>query len=76
MRIVLDDEALEDLRGIHAWITKDSPRAADELVARIFDKIENLLVPELTFMGRPGLDRRTETQVQRKVDRDAQLETH
>jgi plasmid stabilization system protein ParE len=56
MRIVFDDEALEDLRGIHAWIGKESPRAATELAARIFDKIENLLEPELTYMGRPGLD--------------------
>jgi plasmid stabilization system protein ParE len=26
------------------------------LIERVFDKIENLLVPELTYMGRPGLD--------------------
>ena len=56
MKILFDDEALEDLRSIHAWIAKDSPRAAGELIAKIFDKIENLLVPELTYMGRPGLD--------------------
>jgi plasmid stabilization system protein ParE len=56
MRIVFDDEALDDLRGIRAWIEQDNPRAAARLIARIFDKIENLLAPELTYMGRPGLD--------------------
>jgi toxin ParE1/3/4 len=56
MRIVFDDEALHDLENIHAWIAKDNPRAANEVLARIFDKIENLVEPELTYMGRPGLD--------------------
>ncbi len=56
MRIVLEEEAISDLSNIRSWIAKDSPRAADELIARIFDRIENLLVPELTYMGRPGLD--------------------
>ena len=56
MRIVFDDEALVDLRGIHAWVAKDNPRAADGQIERIFDRIESLLAPELTYMGRPGLD--------------------
>jgi plasmid stabilization system protein ParE len=43
MRIVFDDEALDDLRGIRAWIEKDSPLAADRLIQRIFDKIETPL---------------------------------
>ena len=50
MRIVLDDEALDDLAGIRAWIAKTNPRSADELVKRIFDKIDNLLTPGLTYM--------------------------
>jgi plasmid stabilization system protein ParE len=57
MKILFDDEALEDLRSNHAWIAKESPRAANELIARIFDKIENLLAPELTYMGRPDWTR-------------------
>jgi plasmid stabilization system protein ParE len=59
MKILFDDEALEDLRNIHAWIAKDSPRAAAQFTAKIFDKIESLLAPELTYMGRPGLDPET-----------------
>ena len=34
MRVVFDDEALEDLRRIFEWISKDNPKAADALVAR------------------------------------------
>ena len=56
MRVVFDDEALDDLQRIRAWIAKDSPRAADALIRRIFGKIERLITPELTHMGRPGLD--------------------
>ena len=37
MRVVFDDEALEDLRQIFEWIAKDSPRAADALITRIFE---------------------------------------
>jgi addiction module RelE/StbE family toxin len=55
MRVVFDDEALDDLRQIFEWISKDSPRAADALIARIFDKAERLAAPELSSMGRPGL---------------------
>jgi toxin ParE1/3/4 len=56
MKIIFDDQALDDLAAIHAWIAKDSPRGADDLIERVFDKIDNLLAPELTYMGRPGLD--------------------
>jgi plasmid stabilization system protein ParE len=56
MRVDLDDEAVDDLKQIRTWIAKDNPRAADELITRIFDRIESLLAPELTYMGRPGLD--------------------
>lgn len=55
MRVVFDDEALEDLRRIVEWISKDNPKAADALVTRIFDRAERLAAPELSHMGRPGL---------------------
>jgi toxin ParE1/3/4 len=55
MRVVFDEEALEDLRRIFEWISKDNPKAADALVTRIFDKAERLAAPELSQMGRPGL---------------------
>jgi toxin ParE1/3/4 len=56
MRIVFDDDALEDLQRIFRWIANENRPAAERLIARIFDKIESLLTPELTHMGRPGLD--------------------
>jgi len=56
MRIIFDDDALDDLRGIREWFADKNPRAGTELIKRIFDKIENLLAPELTYIGRPGLD--------------------
>jgi hypothetical protein len=56
MRIVFAGEAIDDLRDIHALVAKENPRAADNLIRRIFDKIEYLLAPELTYIGRPGLD--------------------
>jgi len=56
MNIVFDEDALLDLRRLHGFISKDNPRAADNLITRIFDKIEYLREPELTYMGRPGLD--------------------
>jgi toxin ParE1/3/4 len=55
MRVVFDDEALEDLQRIFEWISKDNPKAADALVTRIFDRAERLAAPELSHMGRPGL---------------------
>ena len=51
--------ALEDLREIHDFITRDSPRAAEALVERIFSASERLtsfplsgrLVPEFPGSG-------------------------
>jgi toxin ParE1/3/4 len=45
MRVIFDDEALDDLQRIFAWIAKDNRRAAENLVARIFDKAERLTDP-------------------------------
>ena len=56
MRLVFDDEALDDLQGIFAWIAKDDVGAATNLINRIFDRIEKLAVPALTRMGRIGRD--------------------
>ncbi|MGI8527215.1 MAG: type II toxin-antitoxin system RelE/ParE family toxin [Pseudolabrys sp.] len=56
IRIIFDDEALDDLAGIRAWFAKNNPRAADDFIKKIFDKVENLLAPKLSYMGRRGLD--------------------
>ncbi len=55
MRVILRESALEDLDRIHAWIAKDNPSAANNMVARIRDRISFLEVDALAHMGRPGL---------------------
>ena len=56
MKVVFDDDALDDLQRIFAWIAKDNRHAAENVVARIFDKAERLVTPGLTNMGHLGLD--------------------
>ena len=55
MRVTFDPAAGDELDSIFAWIAKDSPRAAFEMLARIEVKVMRLETPELTHMGRPGL---------------------
>jgi toxin ParE1/3/4 len=55
MRVTFAPAARDELDDIFAWIAKDSPRAAAEMVARIEAKVMQLEIPELTDMGRPGL---------------------
>ena len=55
MRITFDPAASDELDSIFAWIAKDSPRAAFEMLARIEAKVMRLETPELTHMGRPCL---------------------
>jgi plasmid stabilization system protein ParE len=55
MRVTFDPAARSELDHIFAWIVKDNPRAAFEMIARIEAKVMRLGTPELTNMGRPGL---------------------
>jgi toxin ParE1/3/4 len=55
MRVTFDPGASEELDRIYAWIAKDNPRAALNMVARIRAKVMRLETPELTHMGRMGL---------------------
>jgi toxin ParE1/3/4 len=55
MRVRFDPDASDDLDRVFAWIAKDNPRAASEMIARIESKVMRLAIPELTHMGRPGL---------------------
>jgi toxin ParE1/3/4 len=55
MRVTFDPAASAELDRIFAWIAKDNPRAAIEIIARIEAKVMRLEVPELTNMGRAGL---------------------
>ena len=42
MKVVIEEEALDDLDEIHEWIAADDPPAADSTVERIFDAIDRL----------------------------------
>jgi toxin ParE1/3/4 len=55
MRVTFDPAAQDELDDIFAWIAKDNPRAAYEMIARIEAKVMRLEIPQLTQMGRPGL---------------------
>ena len=55
MRVTFEPAARDELDRVFAWIVKDNPRAAFEMVARIEAKVMRLETPELTNMGRPGL---------------------
>ena len=55
MKVIVREAAAEYLDEILDWISKDSPRAAAELVRRILARIDRLAIPGLSQMGRPGL---------------------
>jgi toxin ParE1/3/4 len=53
MNIKWSDEALEDLRSLHAYISNDNPDAAQKLAMAIVNAVETNL-PANPHMGRPG----------------------
>ncbi len=55
MKVIVREAAARDLDDILDWISRDSPRAAAELVRRILARIDRLTIPGLSHMGRPGL---------------------
>jgi toxin ParE1/3/4 len=59
MKVVVNEAAAGDLDGIFDWISKDNPRAAAETVRRIGARINQLGLPGLSQIGRPGLDEGT-----------------
>ena len=55
MKVRFEHAARDELDRIHAWIAKDNPRAARDMMARIEEKVMRLETPGLTDMGRLGL---------------------
>lgn len=55
MKVVVREKAEEDLDRIFAWIAKDNPRAAADMVSQIRDHINLLELDNVAHMGRPGL---------------------
>ena len=54
MKVVVREKAEEDLDRIFAWIAKDNPHAAADMVSRIRDHINLLELDNVAHMGRPG----------------------
>jgi addiction module RelE/StbE family toxin len=59
MKIIIRERADADLDRIYAWIEKDNPRAAVEVIRRIRERVGRLASATLAHMGRPGLDEGT-----------------
>ena len=55
MKVDVREDAARDLDDILDWISRDSPRAAAELVRRILARIDRLTIPGLSHVGRPCL---------------------
>lgn len=52
MKVIIDEEARDDLDKIYAWIAKDSPTIADSVIERILKVVEYL--EQLPHLGHPG----------------------
>lgn len=53
MRVVIREAAYDDLDRIYAWIAKDRPRSADEVVDRTLDNAERLgRFPHMGHVGK------------------------
>jgi plasmid stabilization system protein ParE len=59
MKVTVREAAEDDLDRRCAWIGKDEPRAAVEMLSRIRDRIGLLEADNLAHMGRPGQVART-----------------
>ena len=59
MRLVIREEAADDLDAIYNWIANDSPASAARVVAALLDRMDSILLPKLANIGRPGRKRGT-----------------
>ena len=54
MKLVIREEAVDDLDEIHDWIAKDNLSAANRMVRTLRQRMNSVLLPELVNIGRPG----------------------
>ena len=54
MKLVIREEARDDLDGIYDWIAKDNLSAAIRVVRVLRESMNRILLPELVKIGRPG----------------------
>ncbi|MFO1184427.1 MAG: type II toxin-antitoxin system RelE/ParE family toxin [Bauldia sp.] len=56
MKVIVRDEAAQDLEAIFTWIAKDSPASAVKVLRTIRRRIDLLLTPGMARLGRLGAD--------------------
>jgi toxin ParE1/3/4 len=54
MKLVIRQEAADDLDDIYDWIAKDSVSSAARVVRTLRQRMNSVLLPELVNIGRPG----------------------
>jgi plasmid stabilization system protein ParE len=54
MKVIVREQAEDDIDKIFQWIAKDNPRAAAAMISRIRDRINGLELDSLAHMGRFG----------------------
>ena len=54
MKLVIREEAADDLDAIYDWIAKDSESSAARIVRTLRQRMNSVLMPELVNIGRPG----------------------
>ncbi len=54
MKVLIRKKAVDDIDGLFAWIAKENPTVATEIVLRIRERIRRLGTPGLSHMGRLG----------------------
>ena len=54
MKLVIRQEAVDDLDGIYDWIAEDSVSSAARVVRALRERMNSVLLPELAHIGRPG----------------------
>lgn len=55
MKLRILEEAADDLDAVFAWVARESPTEAFELIRRIRERIGRLETPGLSHMGRFGV---------------------
>lgn len=54
MKLLIREEAADDLDAIYDWIAKDSKTSASRVVRALRERMNSVLLPELVNIGRPG----------------------
>jgi toxin ParE1/3/4 len=81
MKLVIREEAVDDLDEIQDWIAKDNLSAAIRVVRVLRQRMNSVLLPELVNIGRPGRKKGTRELVEwpyiivYKVDDDREVVT-